>query len=333
MNCKNENSNEILVGRICEIQKDIYHIWYEGQELSGVLRGKFFREEMEFPVVGDYVHFRYNPYGNSTIMEIEPRKSVLKRPDQSGHAIGYVKCMKEQVMVANFDYVFILSSLNDNYNKNRIARYISITLQGGGIPVVVLTKADLCDRVQDYVQELLSLSDKARIHAISSMTGEGLDALSAYLLPGKTIAFLGSSGVGKSTLVNALAGKEIMKTGAIRDKDAKGRHTTTHREMILLPSGVVMIDTPGMRELGMCDVSEGIDDTFSDITELAKKCRFGDCTHKSEPDCAIKKALKEGTLSEERWLLYKSLQKESRKSGKMKQIAKMRKEGQIRRKK
>lgn len=254
-----------LTGRIVSVMKNMYKIRFESIEITAVLRGSFYKEDREFPVVGDYVKFQYNPYGDSRIEEVCERKSVLKRADQSGHAISYVKTMKEQVMVANLDYVFVLTSLNDNYSVNRIARYVSIILQGNSTPVVILTKTDLCENVQRYIDEVKALSEKAVVHAISSITGEGMSQIQSYIQPGVTIGLLGSSGVGKSTLVNALAGETVMKAGSIRESDSKGRHTTTSREMIFLENGCVLIDTPGMRELGMCGVEEGIDDTFMDI--------------------------------------------------------------------
>lgn len=312
------------LGRICEIQKNAYMIKFWEKELPAKLKGAFYKEELDLPVVGDYVTFSYNPLGDSVITSVCERSSMLKRPDQSGHAIGYVKTMQEQVMVANFDYVFIVASLNDNYNFNRIARYVAITLQGNGIPVVILTKADLCSNPGRYVREIEELSDKVRVHTVSALYGIGLEELQEYLAPGKTIAILGSSGVGKSTLVNAIVGEEVMKTSGIREDDAKGRHTTTYRQMLTLENGAVLIDTPGMRELGMCGVDEGIDETFSDIADLAACCRFRDCKHDTEPGCAIKAALEAGTLSRERLELFQKLHTESDKGAKMKAIAKQR---------
>lgn len=317
--------HEERLGRICEIQKNTYIIKFWEKELPGKLKGTFYKENLEFPVVGDYVTFKYNPYGDSVITSVCERSSVLERPDQSGHGFDYVKTISEQVMVSNVDYVFIVASLNDNYNFNRIARYVSITLQGNGIPVVILTKSDLCSNPGRYVREIEELSDKVRVHTISALYGIGLDELNEYFEQGKTIAILGSSGVGKSTLVNAVAGEEIMKTSAIREEDSKGRHTTTYRQMIELPNGAVLIDTPGMRELGMCDVDEGIDETFSDIAELEACCKFSDCKHDTEPGCAVKAAIKDGILSVERLELFRSLHAESGKAAKMKAIAKQRK--------
>lgn len=305
------NNSETCIGRICEIQKNNYVIKYEGSELPGKLKGSFFNEGAEVPVVGDYVKFLLNPAGDSTIVEIKERKSVLTRPDQSGHAIGFVKNMMTQTMVANIDYAFIVASLNDNYNFNRIARYVSITLQGNATPVVILTKSDLCSNPGRYVREIEELSDKVKVHAISAIYGIGLDELNRYLIPGVTIALIGSSGVGKSTLVNAIVGRDVMKTSGIREDDSRGRHTTTHRQMIFLDNDVAFIDTPGMREIGLCDVDEGINDTFADIKELETKCRFRDCGHNTEPDCAIKAAIESGELSIDRYELYKSLQREN----------------------
>lgn len=315
---KLEVFDEQCIGRISEVQKNSYLIRYWEKEIPAKLSGKFYREETMFPVVGDYVTFRYNPNGDSKIIEICERKNFLTRPDTA-------KSMKEQPMAANIDYAFLVMSLNDNFNLNRAVRYAATVLQEGIQPVAVLTKADLCNNVESLKMQFKQMLPQIKVHAVSALTGDGMDELNEYLQPGITIALLGSSGVGKSTLVNALAGTEIMKTGEIREKDAKGRHTTTYREMIELPNNVVIIDTPGMREIGLCDVDDGLDDTFEDIAELAAKCRFRDCTHTNEPRCAVKQAIENGSLSQERFELYRSLHVESRKSADMKAIAKARK--------
>lgn len=307
-------------GRICQIQKNTYYIQYENETLRAGLKGSFYAEQKEFPAVGDYVDFLYNPQGDSVITAVRERKSVLKRPDWS-----HISTNMEQVMCANIDYVFIVTSLNENFNVNRIARYVAVTLQGNAVPVVLLTKADLCADPAPYIRAVEALSDKVRVHALSTLLGTGLEALDEYLQPGLTVALLGSSGVGKSTLVNALLGSERMRTGAVREKDAKGRHTTTYRQMLELENGAVIIDTPGMRQIGMCDDGEGIDETFGDIRALEQQCRFSDCRHGSEPGCAVQAAVAAGTLTPERLALYRRLHAESDKAAKMKSIAIQRK--------
>ena len=272
---KNKTGKKEYFGTVCEIQRNSYNILVENKMIHAKLKGNFFKENEELPVVGDNVAFLPNENGDSLITSVCERKSVLKRPYAADRSMDNGK---EQVMVANVDYVFIVSSLNDNYNFNRIARYVSMTLQGNAIPVVILTKADLCSNPGRYASEIENLSEQVKVHCVSALYGIGMDELNKYLQPGKTIAILGSSGVGKSTLVNALVQEDVMKTSEIRDSDAKGRHTTTHRQMIVLLNGARIIDTPGMRELGMCDMDQGIDDTFSDIAELEACCKFSDCT-------------------------------------------------------
>ena len=313
-----------MLGRISRADRNQFTVLCGDTEYPAKLRGAFFEADRERPVVGDWVEVTLIPEGDSMIEALRPRKSILKRADQSGHAMGYVKTMKEQVMVANFDYVFILTSLNEDYSLNRIARYVSVTLEGGGIPVVILTKADLCPDVTPFVTEVEALSQRVRVHAISTHTGFGLEALRLYFREGVTIALLGSSGVGKSTLMNRLLGREIMKTSAIREKDGKGRHTTTARQLFY-QDGITLIDTPGMRELGLVDAEAGVSGTFSDIEALISQCRFRDCTHGKEPGCAIRKALDNGELDQRRWEMYKNLLGESQKNADMKAIALQRK--------
>ena len=295
--------------RVVQVHRDRYLVRNEQEELFCVLTGSL-RYRDEFPVVGDYVEITVNPYGDSLIQSILPRRTVFCRPDRGGHADGFVKTMQVQPLIANMDYVFIITSLNHDFSINRIARYASMASAGGAMPVAVLTKADLCPNVAEMEEKAASLSGDLQVLSISAYTGYGLDRLRTYFTPGTTIALLGSSGAGKSTLINTLAGREIMRTGGIREEDSKGRHTTTHRELIEL-DGTFLIDTPGLRELGMIDAEEGIAGTFSDITELISRCAFSDCTHRNEPGCAIRMAMEDGTLSRERWETYSRLEKEN----------------------
>ncbi len=299
------NETQELLGRISEVRKNSYRIDFEGRELPARLKGSFYGQTQEQrPVVGDYVLFSPNPAGEALIRAVCERRSLLQRPDQAKTGVM-------QPMAANVDYCFIVTALNGDYSCNRIARYTGVALAGGCVPVAVLTKADLCEDAARYVREVQTVSEHLRVHAVSALNGTGLDALAAYFAPGKTICLLGSSGAGKSTLINTLAGETVMQTGAVREADAKGRHTTTHRQLIRLNSGVSIIDTPGMREIGMAEAEEGIDQTFSDILALESRCRFRDCRHGSEPGCAVRAALLSGALSRERWQLYRSLSAEN----------------------
>jgi len=298
-------------------------------EMTGKLKGKFYNLGLEPPVVGDYVKVFTNEYGDALIDEVLPRKTVFKRPNRSGHSEAYVKNLLEETIVSNFDYVFIVTSLNQNYSENRIARYVSITLNTGAKPIVILSKADLCDDVELKVEITKAVCDKADVIAISSLTGYGLEQLQPYLQKDKTIVIVGSSGVGKSTLLNTLNGADLMKVNAIRDEDGKGRHTTTYRQLFRLQNGVWIMDTPGLREIGVLDMEEGIDETFSDVVALFDQCKFNDCSHTSEPGCAVRKALEDGSLSEDRWQTYLQLHNENEwGKAKMMQIAKFTREYQ-----
>ena len=295
--------------RVILVHRDRYLVRKDENEYYCVLTGSL-RYRDEFPVVGDEVEITVNPYGDSLIHTIRPRRTVFCRPDRGGHADGFVKTMQVQPLIANMDYVFIITSLNRDFSPNRIARYAAMAVSGGAVPVAVLTKADLCPNIEEMEEKVRSLSRDLQVVSISSVTGYGLDRLREYLLPGTVIALLGSSGAGKSTLVNTLAGREIMQTGGIREEDSKGRHTTTHRQMIEL-DGAFLIDTPGLRELGVIDAEEGLAGTFADIADLVSQCAFSDCTHRSEPGCAVRQALENGSLSPERWETYSRLEQEN----------------------
>lgn len=299
------NNTQEERGRVIEVRKNRFVIDCGQQELPAKLGGRFYEQAAEqWPVVGDYVMFERNPAGDSVIRSVCARTGFLQRPNQAKTGVM-------QPMVANVDYCFIVTSLNEDYSYNRIARYAGVALQGGAVPVVVLTKSDLCREVGRYVREAESVSDQVRVHAVSALRGDGLAELEEYFVPGKTICLMGSSGAGKSTLINAIAGEEVMKTGAIRASDSTGRHTTTHRQLIRLKNGVSVIDTPGMREIGMARAEEGIEHTFADILALESRCRFRNCRHGTEPGCAVKAAIADGSLSRERWLLYRNLENEN----------------------
>ncbi len=304
-----------IPARVTEVHREMYKVISEMGECNARIKGSFYNSTdtaEDFPAVGDFVMLQYNEQGDSRIVKVLPRSSKFSRPDYSGHNAGYVKTILEQVVAANFDYVFILASLNYDFNVNRILRYITVAWESGGTPVVLLTKADLVEDYEKQLKEIRSQAIGVDVYVISAARGAGLEPLEAYLRPGKTVVFLGSSGVGKSTLVNALAGEELMQVSTIREEDSKGRHTTTHRQLIRLKSGVMIIDTPGMRELGMWDVEEGLQDAFADVEDLFNRCRFSDCTHKNEPGCAVLAALENHTLETSRWRNYLQLKNEAR---------------------
>ena len=305
------------LGRISEVRNNSYIIRFWEKDIPAKLKGSFYGKAAEgLPVVGDYVTFQYNPAGDSVILSVCERTGLLQRPDQSKTGVM-------QYMAANVDICFIVTSLNEDYSYNRIARYAGIALQGGAVPVAVLTKSDLCSNPGRYVRETETISDKIRVHAVSARYGIGTDELEEYFVPGNTICLMGSSGAGKSTLINLIAGEEIMKTSQVRASDSTGKHTTTHRQLIELKCGVSVIDTPGMREVGMAEAEDGIDDTFSDIIELGRSCKFRNCRHETEPGCAVKAAIENGTLSAGRLMLYKNLGAENKKNhARMKEISK-----------
>lgn len=306
----------LVYARITEVHRELFRVISPYGEGRARLKGSFYNNSGiyadDFPATGDFVLMKYNPQGDSQIVSVCRRKSKFSRPDYSGHAAGYVKTILEQVVAANFDYVFIMASLNYDFNINRILRYISVAWESGGIPVVLLTKADL---VEDYSKQLELVQKQAlgvKVIVLSAVTGFGLDLVEEYMKPRKTVVFLGSSGVGKSTIVNALAGEEVMKVNDIREDDSKGRHTTTHRQLVQLGNGSLIIDTPGMREIGIWEIGEGFGETFMDIEELIEQCRFSDCTHRSEPGCAVLAALEKGDLDDKRWKNYLGIKNEAK---------------------
>jgi ribosome biogenesis GTPase len=294
-----------MCARITAVHKERFELVSKyGYHYGRIKQGKYYRSQIAFPTVGDFVEIEYNPSGDSSIVNTLQRKSYFSRtaPGSGGY--------QEQAIAANFDYVFILQSLNHDFNTSRLERYLTVAWNSGAMPVVVLTKADL---KEDFSEEMNAAEQAALgvdVIAISSKTGYGMEELRKYLLPQKTVVFLGSSGVGKSSLINYLADEELMKTNSIREDDSRGRHTTTHRQLFLLDNGSMVIDTPGMRELGIFRDDGGMEQNFSDIEEYIGKCKFRNCSHTTEPGCAIKDALSMGLISRERWDDYCKLKSE-----------------------
>lgn len=291
------------LARVCEQHRELYKIAAENGEMIAAVSGKLAYhaiDNTDFPVVGDWVMIDRadDQEGNAVIHHILRRKSVFERK-----AAGTSNVV--QIIAANIDVVFICMSLNADFNLRRLERYLSIAWNSMATPVIVLTKADLCKDVDEKLAEIAAVNMGAEVVVCSSMVENGYQQINAYIQEGKTIAFIGSSGVGKSTLINLLLGQDLLAVREIREDD-RGRHTTTHRQLLLLPNGGIVIDNPGMRELHL--ESGNLGKSFTDIEELAEMCKFKDCTHTKEPGCAVQNAIKEGTLSEDRLGNYKKLQ-------------------------
>ncbi|SDK60455.1 ribosome small subunit-dependent GTPase A [Sediminibacillus albus] len=300
-------------GRIATAANGIYKIFSPQGELQAQVSGKFHHmaiEARDYPCVGDWV--LYQPISNElkgVIHKVLNRKSLISR-----HAAG--EKQEEQLMAANVDTVFLVNALNQDFNVRRMERYLTQVYESGAAPVFILTKKDLCEEqeVADKIQAVEEIAFGVPIITVDALhvNNDEMEQIKRFLDLGKTISLLGSSGVGKSTLINRLLGKEVQKTQDIREDDAKGRHTTTHRELFLLPDGGVIIDTPGMRELQLWTGEDAANQTFRDIEALAERCKFRDCRHDQEPGCAIKEAIDGGELSSERYKSYRKLQREAK---------------------
>jgi len=304
---KERNLERKEKGFVIAVHRDRYEVEVLGEIIYAKLKtGVYYnmKQEVKFPTVGDEVDIIINLLGDSLIVGTKERKTRFLRDNPTPG-------MGEQTIAANFDYVFIMMSLNHNFNLNRMERYLTLAWQSGAIPVVILTKVDITEDANEKIQLAKESAVGVDIYAISSITGYGMEQLNKYFEVGKIIVFLGSSGVGKSTFANTLLGEEVMETADIREGDSEGHHTTTHRQIIKLPSGAMIIDTPGMRELGMWEADQGVLQAFEDIENIILKCKFNNCSHKTELGCAIKISLQNGTLSEKRWKNYIMLKKES----------------------
>lgn len=295
----------LSLGRVIAEHKHIYKLITDNGEISASVSGKFSfsaKDASDFPTVGDWVAFSSDSsHSTTTIHAIIPRYSCLSRKVAGSKTT-------EQILASNIDIVLICMSLNSDFNLRKLERYLSVVWESNAQPVIVLTKSDLCNDIDSKELLIASVSNNVPYFILSSTENIGVDKLISFIGSNKTVALIGSSGVGKSTLINAILKDDHMLTGDIRIKDDKGKHTTTHRELIPIPNGGAIIDTPGMRELQLFNVD--LNSSFEDIETLSLNCRFSNCTHSNEPGCAINAAIDEGILSPERYKNYKKLQRE-----------------------
>ncbi len=285
--------------RVYRLDVNRYHLLSATGELLGSLPGRLHTEAIskaELPTVGDWVLTSPADQNDTRSVVIERSLDRFSKFSRKEAGEGF----DEQVVAANIDQVFIVSGLDDNFNVNRIERYLVLAWSSGASPVVVMNKADLCADIETRIQALESIAVGVPVHVLSAQSHEGLDQLRPYLQSGLTVALLGSSGVGKSTIINALLGYDRFETGDVRDGDGKGRHTTTFREMCKMESGGLIIDTPGMREIQIWTDEASLAQAFSDVDDYALQCRFSDCQHNTEPGCAVQKAILDGDIEESR---------------------------------
>ncbi len=297
-------------GRVIVENRGLYRLYTEAGEVDADIMGRV-RHQAEgpedLPIVGDWVAIHPASPQEDTVRihGLLPRRSKLSRKVAGGRT-------REQPVAANIDTAFLIMGLDGDFSPRRMERLLITAWESGAQPVVVLNKEDVCDDVEERRLTVEAIAPGAPVLTVSLLTGSGLPAIRSFLSPGETIALLGSSGVGKSTLVNRLSGREILRTREVRARDDRGQHTTTHRQLVRLPDGALLIDNPGIRELALWNADEGLGDAFQDIGELGVGCRFRDCRHQSEPGCAVLKSAEDGTLAGERLESYHAMARELR---------------------
>ncbi len=301
------NQTTITTGRVTAQFQHMYTVTTENEVYTCSVSGKFRHEaesERDYPVIGDYVEFTVREHGQGLIRRLLERRTVLSRAAAGNET-------REQLICANVDYILITMACGHDFNLRRLERYSLAAWETGATPLIVLTKSDQVEDVNGLVSDLTLTVPGVDVHPVSSVTGNGVETLRNALPNGSTIALVGSSGVGKSTLTNALAGETIAATQAVRESDERGKHTTTHRALFAV-DGLFVIDTPGMREFGLWDGADHLDDTFRDIEALADACRFRDCSHQAEPGCAVRQAIESGKLDAKRYQSFVKLERELR---------------------
>ncbi|MCE5314221.1 MAG: ribosome small subunit-dependent GTPase A [Armatimonadota bacterium] len=294
--------------RVSLEQRGLYAVLTDQGEMPAVPTGKLLYgsdDRADLPVVGDWVAAQIldEQPPRAIIHCVLPRKSMFSRKEAG-------KRVSRQPIASNIDTVFIVMSLDNDFSPARAERYLALAWESGAEPVVLLTKCDQCSDVDASIDIIRASAPGVPVHAVSVVAGQGLSVMSDYLKEGITVALLGSSGVGKSTLVNYLLGSDLQRVREVREVDSKGRHTTTHRQLFVLPGGGLVIDTPGMREIQLWNVDNGLAEAFVDIEVLARQCRFGDCSHNDEPGCMVRAALNDGSLDHRRFDNYMKMQAE-----------------------